>query len=353
MNFARPAARRPPACRRARRTPIPAPAPPWCRPRRCACPRRGPRVSAAAASPAPGMTPRPCGGPRDRGALIGRNVPGPTWSTIRALRDAGRGQRSSSSAWRSGARRSVPAIAPSDAREHGLVALAVLGLDARGGCRAAAPAPLPRRSVRSRSPRDHPHRCARRPRPSPVTSSASAPPGVSSRSPARTRLAGRRQHAPRSRDRRAAGAGPHEQQLDPSAGRGARHLEPGRAHARLVERQHVAGLEPRGRGSRDARVVERAARALDHQQPRVLAPRGGMLRDQLRRRLVVEMPRAAWQRSWRGTRPRGPTPLGSGSSGWPAASRAPRLQPPRGRAAGSAQVVVGERRRSRGRARCA
>ena len=100
-------------------------------------------------------------------------------------------------------------------------------------------------------------------------------------------LRGSCQHPPRGALRRH-GRRSHEQDLDPATGGGPQKLQPGRAHASLVEREGVARPQPESdRG--DARVVQRAGSALDHEQAGILAPGRGMLRDQLGRQGIVEV----------------------------------------------------------------
>ena len=74
----------------------------------------------------------------------------------------------------------------------------------------------------------------------------------------------------------------------------------GRAHARGVEHQRVAGRDQRGQ-VREAPVGERSRRPIDHQQAALVAPRVRLLGDTVLRQvvLVVGGPEAGWRHaSW-------------------------------------------------------
>ena len=155
------------------------------------------------------------------------------------------------------------------AREHGLVALAVLGACRRGGCRAAA-ARAPRASS-SASSRGRPR--AQRERVSPPSPRATveqraAPARAAARAPARSERPGRAMRPPRARRR--SGRTSRSSTRPPVSGR--RTNRRAGMHARLVERQHVALAQPAAPGRGSAESCSRAgARA---RPPAGARPRG-------------------------------------------------------------------------------
>ena len=72
------------------------------------------------------------------------------------------------------------------------------------------------------------------------------------------------------------------------AGPGIRAAQTGGNHARIVQHQHVAGAE-KSRQIPELPVFDAPVRAMQNQQARFIAARRGMLRDQLRRQVKIEI----------------------------------------------------------------